>query len=1086
MSTMNPSMNTSRVAGQPVGISLSCLLITIAAMLLSGRFGCSPSHAQSCVPCYVDSRVVSTNASKCGFPEYVVSSPPRFYLRQVTDREYTRDDHGVQAGWQSTKVEIMDDGLAGHSDFNNCSVGWAPITATYSGDAYLAGEGGCQDSQLPSGMWDPGDCESFVWRLGFDYVTFLWDDPLPTFQRGTYSDGIGIEAEMTLTLEDEYTDAMLHSRLISRMPAWGAWQPDFGSVFFDRTEDHVCVQGARMQYRFRVPHTEKDTTYRIDWQRITTYPDGSIELGFPSLEFEGTGGPWQSDPRIEEVPTTPSTVTMANVTITIVDAGTGGGASGSPGHGTFGGTGDGCEACLGESGVAGGSGVDLRLSLGSAQFGRSAGFLSLGGSKPHPALATRGAVLLTSGRPGTEVEAIAVTGSLDQVLSPQALAHLIDITPYKYEIQFYLRSQVGTNVGGLYQVSGSPFVTWTIENPDASPTVYDRLRITETRDSGSKVHDYVYSAGTESWLFTQPGNLREIELIAITEGASSRSQEIILRKPGGPDIHRVYRKFQQFAWGEALIQMSEGDPADAHLTHYTYYASPPFAPNGTALPVETVTHPDGSWERFQYDSQGRVTLRLSSWLDQAPTWNTNDCRSITYNYTPLSGSGDDGSQPDTPRTVIEWVLGQETGRSYTVVKPGERREIRCQTPGAAWTDSSNIETITKRFTSSTHQGRIQEILHPDGTKTLYNYSESGGTFTTTVDRGEPSGGAIKEGTRSVTVLGPVGELLSRTTRVLSNSIPTVVLSEETYTYTDALKRSHEVVHLNGRTNIVIHACCGLDTEIDWDGTPTSYDYDALGRQTSTLRHGITHTNILDAAGRVLVRQRIGTDLSVHTLEQFAYDTAGRVTHHTNALGGVTTYTEALVNNKRQRTITNLTDGGQRVEIYYRDGRLEKVTGSAAFPVRYDYNRDLLDSAYREYTLETKLTLPDGATTTNEYHLTGLLKKTWGARQYPVEYGYDAQGRMTNMVTWQSFNLLTGSGASPATNTWQYETNRGWLRLKGYPNASSGVATTNGPVYSYTAAGRLQSRVWQRGVTTTYAYNTGGDLWRSTTATTRPG
>jgi hypothetical protein len=71
--------------------------------------------------------------------------------------------------------------------------------------------------------------------------------------------------------------------------------------------------------------------------------------------------------------------------------------------------------------------------------------------------------------------------------------------------------------------------------------------------------------------------------------------------------------------------------------------------------------------------------------------------------------------------------------------------------------------------------------------------------------------------------------------------------------------------------------------------------------------------------------------------------------------------------------------------------------------------------------------------------------------------------------------LTGSGASPATNTWQYDTNRGWLQLKGYPRASDGAATTNGPVYGYTDAGRLQSRLWHRGVTTTYAYNTGGDL-----------
>jgi RHS repeat-associated protein len=131
-------------------------------------------------------------------------------------------------------------------------------------------------------------------------------------------------------------------------------------------------------------------------------------------------------------------------------------------------------------------------------------------------------------------------------------------------------------------------------------------------------------------------------------------------------------------------------------------------------------------------------------------------------------------------------------------------------------------------------------------------------------------------------------------------------------------------------------------------------------------------------------------------------------------------------------------------------------------------------------------LPDGSTTTNLYLPTGLLQKTWGSRIYPVEYGYDAQGRMTNMTTWQSFNLLTGVGASPATTTWQYKTNRGWLRLKGYANPSTGAATTNGPLYSYTDAGRLQSRLWQRGVTTTYAYNTAGDLWKVNYSDNTPG
>ena len=35
--------------------------------------------------------------------------------------------------------------------------------------------------------------------------------------------------------------------------------------------------------------------------------------------------------------------------------------------------------------------------------------------------------------------------------------------------------------------------------------------------------------------------------------------------------------------------------------------------------------------------------------------------------------------------------------------------------------------------------------------------------------------------------------------------------------------------------------------------------------------------------------------------------------------------------------------------------------------------------------------------------------------------------------------------------------------------------TNGPGYTYTKAGRLSTRTWARGLTTSYAYNNAGEL-----------
>ena len=112
----------------------------------------------------------------------------------------------------------------------------------------------------------------------------------------------------------------------------------------------------------------------------------------------------------------------------------------------------------------------------------------------------------------------------------------------------------------------------------------------------------------------------------------------------------------------------------------------------------------------------------------------------------------------------------------------------------------------------------------------------------------------------------------------------------------------------------------------------------------------------------------------------------------------------------------------------------------------------------------RVVLPDGASVTNEYSDRGELTKTYGAREYPVAYAFDAQGRMTNMTTWQNFAAGTGT----AKTRWIYHTQRGWLEGKRYDN-------NLGPDYTYTAAGRLKTRVWARGVTTTYTNNAAGDL-----------
>ena len=134
-----------------------------------------------------------------------------------------------------------------------------------------------------------------------------------------------------------------------------------------------------------------------------------------------------------------------------------------------------------------------------------------------------------------------------------------------------------------------------------------------------------------------------------------------------------------------------------------------------------------------------------------------------------------------------------------------------------------------------------------------------------------------------------------------------------------------------------------------------------------------------------------------------------------------------------------------------------VTPSPAQTTTYYFDTSLRNFA---------TTLPDSTCVTNVFNPTGQTKLTYGSRTYPVGYGYDAQGRMKTMTNWSSF--VSGTGAR--VTTWNYDSYRGFLSSKTYDGGAAG------PAYTYTMAGRLQTRHWARGTNTTYAYNTLGELF----------
>ncbi len=115
----------------------------------------------------------------------------------------------------------------------------------------------------------------------------------------------------------------------------------------------------------------------------------------------------------------------------------------------------------------------------------------------------------------------------------------------------------------------------------------------------------------------------------------------------------------------------------------------------------------------------------------------------------------------------------------------------------------------------------------------------------------------------------------------------------------------------------------------------------------------------------------------------------------------------------------------------------------------------------------------GKKTYFNYNSRGETTQTWGDSTYPLQYVYDAYGQVTELHTFRG-GQNWGASVWPATTTgttdvtrWTYHEPTGLLTQK--EDAALKSAT-----HTYDELGRKKTRVWARGITTTYGYdgNTG--------------
>ncbi len=675
----------------------------------------------------------------------------------------------------------------------------------------------------------------------------------------------------------------------------------------------------------------------------------------------------------------------------------------------------------------------VRWGLGGFAYQAGAGYLALNAQGTTACLSDPAALYVPYAKSGPNGTVDVVTNSngvILQVMAPQGLVYVVVSNAYSYQLQmFYSQNVTPKGTNGLYGTNGAAFATWTVSNPNGSASTNQLVLSLSRPGIADPQYTYTYTNvnGVNQWQLTDSGGLRTIaswqtQTPDPTYGTVTNT--FVQTLAGGSTVQMLQKTYASLGGTTVLVQQIDGSGSATNTTTQSYTA---------AGLVQRTDNPDGTWEYFLYDSMQRVTTKYSTYLNYNPPAAgvqpnpvVDLCRETDYYYTPQVPGDDSTAQPKVARLEVvslPVIAGgttnlQEVSRIYRSVPEGDEiDEYRCPLPGANWNAAGNLVTRTVTYwdqSNTNTYGRPRWQVFPDGTATIYTYQADTNRVLTNIiaQTGQPDSPinptVIVNGTQTATALNSLGQVTLVTTQAITNGAAYMLLAQVTYTYSGTLQQDYTAVDLANRTNQYHFACCGLDNTVDADGVLTTYDYDLLRRQVAStvFRGGVTGvktTNVLDAAGRVLVTQRIGTNGNIMTLSQNQYDSLGRPTAQTNALGGRITYTNVTINNQQCATNVN-PDGGVRVEVHYRDGRLQSVSGTAVAPEQYQYGaeQDGVGGLWREFTLAIK---PDANGGTNEWTKTytdgaGRSYKTVyaGASNNPFSISYyNSNGQLTNQV-----------------------------------------------------------------------------------------
>ncbi|MES2308413.1 MAG: hypothetical protein V4507_06090 [Verrucomicrobiota bacterium] len=575
-----------------------------------------------------------------------------------------------------------------------------------------------------------------------------------------------------------------------------------------------------------------------------------------------------------------------------------------------------------------------------------------------------------------------------QIKTLQSFADIVTISPAKFEIRYYLPSQVGVKAGNLYLVSGIPAQTWVFEKPSSSTTNIPQLLITSHKGELTKTFLFARNIAANTWALETEGS----RFIQKEEDVSTSNPNVYQRiftafEKLENQTTRVLSKktetYQKFPWGEELISLATDPDGDNLVIRYYYYEDSSDKANYSKQ--KAIMNPDGSWEKYIYYLQNgaffgkkwktyRPYLNSPSTYDQATDANCK-VTEVQYGYYNSFFPEYTNFQKEIINGVVtsqkSWQQYDEdytapNGQVYNTHVSNEFDYYGPALTQYTWqkkqtysaTDNSNDPNNPNTGPALDPfwlQGKTACISYPDGRKDVYWYElgtwssgtfapdMNGGAWREMVTHGRASGSfeIENETTRSVLIRDSTAYTVQEQTQIYSAS-GYQTLSQTTY-QNDAEGRQIQVIK-DGRVIQTNSYTDGLKmSETDETGITTVYSYDDFGKIKTSTKQGvaagsgypaqsdIVTTYTYDAAGR-----QTGQVVTAGSLTQTAdstYDKAGRIESETNQ--GLTTW-HSYWNGGLDHQITSPNGATQIIETYL-DGQTKSITGTGIVSQYYAYS-----------------------------------------------------------------------------------------------------------------------------------------------------